>query len=421
MGIIYQIFLKNIRVYYRNKPSLFFSLLFPLVFIGVFGIAFQYGAPGNSPITIGVINLDQGIPGNTIVLSQNGSKLSGNYFSQEFIQILKNVKYEDNKTYAFDINLYNSSIQAQSDLLRRNILALVIIPSNFSLLMMSKIREFVEKNHINASLNGFPPTNYTSNIVVKGDSTLLGYTITSTIVSQIANSYVNFSQANSQRYVILEGTTQTKGITVFDLTTPGLLIFAILNNLGTITAVALMDKRFGFLDRLKLSKLKPWQYIFGFTLSQILVAFVQVPIMFFAAVLFGFQVTTQYLPAFVFIFFFALSVTGMGLFLASFISNPDSAGGISAIIGTPMAFLAGAFFQIPNPVIIGKGGILGDHIFRVFDFLPATPTLTGLRLLLIDGVPLQNLSFELSLVAALSILYFVIGLIFYARRHLRTN
>ena len=67
----------------RFKLTLFFSLVFPLIFIGVFGFAFQQSDPGNSTISIAYINYDDGIPEGVIVPSANGSLLSGYDRSEE--------------------------------------------------------------------------------------------------------------------------------------------------------------------------------------------------------------------------------------------------------------------------------------------------------------------------------------------------
>ncbi|MCI4317923.1 MAG: ABC transporter permease, partial [Thermoplasmata archaeon] len=51
-------FLVFARGYFRNPAALFFSLIFPIILIGMFGLIFS--APTNQAITVYTENLDHG-------------------------------------------------------------------------------------------------------------------------------------------------------------------------------------------------------------------------------------------------------------------------------------------------------------------------------------------------------------------------
>jgi ABC-type polysaccharide/polyol phosphate export permease len=84
-----------------------------------------------------------------------------------------------------------------------------------------------------------------------------------------------------------------------------------------------------------------------------------------------------------------------------------------------MAFLAGSFFIVPNPEIEWTSKILGGNSLRVLDFLPATPAVRLMRTILLGQQSLQNSWFDLVLLATLSAIYLIIGLLTYSRRHFR--
>ncbi len=56
-----------VRSYLRNPVALFFSLIFPIILISLFGLIFS--AVGNSPVSVQVLNLDHNSPGSVAFLA----------------------------------------------------------------------------------------------------------------------------------------------------------------------------------------------------------------------------------------------------------------------------------------------------------------------------------------------------------------
>jgi ABC-2 type transport system permease protein len=78
-------------------------------------------------------------------------------------------------------------------------------------------------------------------------------------------------------------------------------------------------------------------------------------------------------------------------------------------------FLSGMFFVLPPFTLFAVAG----HEIGVFGFLPATHGVLALQQVLIGGAGLDETGFRLVVMAALSILYFVIGVAIFGRRQMR--
>jgi len=418
----YLLYLSNLRVTSRVKIVLFFTIIFPLVFIGIFGIAFQAGDPSNTTIDLAVVNFDSRIPDDgNVYRNISGIMIADDYYSQSYLDILSTVTFEDNKTLIFEITQFNDIDSAMKRVEKRDYGALLVIPENFTTATLASRRSLFEAS-IPFDWSFYPLTNYTTVLSVRGDSTLVSYTIASTVIQAVTKGFFTLNMVEAiGATVSLDGTLTTSGLTVFDYTVPGLVIFAILSNLGTVTSSALRDMREGQFDRLKLTKMRASEYLLAIILSQLTVSVIQIPLMFAGAILFGFPISIKLLYAFIFGLLVSLSVSGIGILLAAFVRSIEAASALTGIVSTPMAFLAGAFFTMPNPALIPAGSILGSHEFGVFDLIPARPAITALRVVLLTDQGMAGVWYEFWLTTVLVIFYMILGIYLFSRKHLRAR
>ncbi|MCH8909024.1 MAG: ABC transporter permease, partial [Candidatus Heimdallarchaeota archaeon] len=83
--------------------------------------------------------------------------------------------------------------------------------------------------------------------------------------------------------------------------------------------------------------------------------------------MFGFPFSTRIIFAFIFVIFLSLAMSGIGIILASLAQDQNTVAGLANMIATPMAFLASAFFPMPNPTIITS--FIGGRTLGIFDLL----------------------------------------------------
>jgi ABC-2 type transport system permease protein len=68
----------------------------------------------------------------------------------------------------------------------------------------------------------------------------------------------------------------------------------------------------------------------------------------------------------------------LALIIASFTENDKQAVALSAMIAVPLSFLAGAFIALPRQVL----GTFGRRTYQIYDLLPWTHAISGLRAVL---------------------------------------
>jgi ABC-2 type transport system permease protein len=423
LKLIKQLTKSNILVYTRVKPAFFFTLIFPLVFVGIFGLAFQTSDPTNSTIDIGILNHDTGIPSNLTAFNLYGETVSGHYYSNSYINLLESITFENNETKIFKITNYSNQVQAIEDLNKRRIKLLLVIEDDFSLGVLTSWRLVLESNNFNHTWENYPQKDFKTQVELRGDPSLVSFTIGVSVINEINRVFfsagMNFENGVQ---TTIKPITDTQGLTQFDLIVPGLIIFAILSTLSTTASVALADVKYGQLDRLRLSKLQPREYLVAIIMAQLFISFLQIPILLLSSMIFGFRFSqTMFFSAYIFAMFVSFAISGLGILLAGLVKDQSAVVGLATMISTPMAFLAGAFFVVPNPTIISSGSIFGNNEFGLFDILPATTAISGLRLILVNNYTLMDVFFELIVTVILGLLYLAIGIVIYSRKHFRPN
>ena len=214
----------------------------------------------------------------------------------------------------------------------------------------------------------------------------------------------------------LDTNVAVEKFSMFDYILPGLVIFGIFQNLGVTASFVMRDVESGLLRRLRITKVRASEYTLSLVLSQLMIALVQIPIFFGVATLFGFPASSSLIYAFVFAILVSLSVTGLALIVASLAKDVQSASSMATMVAVPLSFLAGAFFGMPKIVLIEN--VMGDNSLELFDFISAKPAIEGLRMILVGGQSLGDVSYQLLMLSIMTIIYLTVGLFAYSRKHL---
>jgi ABC-2 type transport system permease protein len=195
--------------------------------------------------------------------------------------------------------------------------------------------------------------------------------------------------------------------TEFDVYAPGMMVFAILLIIPQTAMWVAREMRGGTLQRLRMTPLKSWQWLAGVGLAQMVVALLQVIVMFLAALGFGFQNHGSLLLAALICMALSLSSVGMGLLLAVFVQNDSQALNTGSVFTMLQVFFSGSFFAMPPLTLF----MIGPHTIGVFDILPASHALVALQQVLILGAGLEQVSFRTGMTVLLSLLFFAGGVI----------
>ncbi|MHA2107309.1 MAG: ABC transporter permease [Candidatus Hodarchaeales archaeon] len=435
----------------RMRISLVVLLALPAFMAFMFWFAFNSAGLGSTETYIlGVVNEDEGIADELaayfqVVNSVYDTGISNTTlthgFAHDFIQSLKSINYTNEQNTAdnipiFTIEEYDTSEIAlnnsnpNGDVESRDIDALLYFPRNYSNTTLSAVNN---ANFIQSGLyldeNPFwvgPPIPKSDNSELKivGDEGYTRYLIVKVILSKILTAFMenihNFQYSGGNvDYEI--NSVALKEYSIFDTIMPGILVFGILTQSGMLAAFLVSEfAETQTMTRVRLSLIKPWEYIMGVSIYQFIVSFFQMGILFVLPILLlGFRPAGSLIEGFLVLLVTTVFTTGLGFVLAGIFTSSDTAGQSSGFLMTPIAFMSGAFMEVPTitlfpSVIPTASGIPRDFI--LWDIIPTTHTVNALRSILLYEFSVTDVWGELMLLIIPSILLLVFGMIFYSKR-----
>lgn len=211
--------------------------------------------------------------------------------------------------------------------------------------------------------------------------------------------------------------TESGGTTEFDYAAPGVMVFAIMLLVAGTAMIVVGEHQAGTLQRLRLTAMTGTDLFAGVALSQMVLACVQVPVMFGVALALGYHASGSLLAALPVGLALSLGAVGLGLLVACVARNPTEAANLGAGVLLPVTFLSGAFFPIPDlPVLTVAGRDLGP-----WHLLPARHALTALRQQLSFGASLGSVAFELVMTLVLGLATLWIGAMVFERTRMRRD
>ncbi len=412
--------IKDLKEILRDRRGFFFILLFPMLLIVVFGFAFG-GSGGNTPHNLAIINYDQG----SVLNNQNVN------FGNNLIQMLENAKYSNSNVSLFNISQPSESY-ADQQLKQEKIDAELIIPQNFSQATVSLINNTILET-TNPLYTGSTP-NITSTLIIRGDTGYVNFGTTQGILAGILSQYKDGVVTSTQNSVrgtpgavptqylssTVEPIAGTANFNTFDFQAPGLIVFAIILLSTTIATSLTREIERGTLARLRLSKMRGFDLLFGGMIPWSLVVVAQVVILLIVAIAIGFSwqggINSILLAILVGVIGGIASIS-LAMIIASIAKNDRQAANLGTLIAVPISFLAGAFFPLPQESI---GTFMGQS-FQIYDILPWTNTIDALRTILTYGGGWNDISYQVGLGVLFTIILFVIGVALFSRTRLRAE
>jgi ABC-2 type transport system permease protein len=346
------------RRYFRDKTAIFFTVLFPLIFLFVFGSF----SKGGSEITFHVALINQ----------------SSSEFSKKFVEQTKN-----SKTFKLDSSV-TSMDQAEEKMSRSEVDATILLPPDFGDVK-----------------NGQYPSGqaviYYNPVNEQAAQTLLA-------VMQGKFEAINAQFVKVEKpFSVKSQSTDTKGLTRLDYTVAGLIGFSIigLGIFGPVNYFPEMKKQ-GVLRRLHITPLRTSQFFISSVLSNALIGLFSISIMIIVAStpLFGFHIVGNYIELAIFLIFGILTIFGIGLAIGGWAKNENQAAPLTNIIVFPMIFLSGTFFpRFTMP----------EWLQNVSAFLPLTPIIDGIRMIATEGKHLTDIGPQLGLIAVWAVVIYAIA------------
>jgi len=323
-----------IKIYYRDRQSLAFSLMFPLIFTGIF--LFSGGEP--DPTDIGLVNQSQ------------------DELSIKFVELVKE-KDIFAVTEGREDNL-------KEQLIAGDLTAMIIIPEDFNQSNTSKLRLLLDASQVRQ----------VDAIRDSLDSMFLSIERELRGMQPLFKLELEDVKARPQRYI--------------DFLLPGILAYMLMNLCIAGSGYNLVEyRRRGILKRLFVTPIKPKDFIISIVLARMFIVIIQLSVILGLAIgllkinilggiysLFGVVV----LGAFIFLC--------IGFFLGSLAKTQEAIRPIALLFTLPQLILSGIFFPISS---------LPTLIQPIAQALPLSVIASSMRDIANDGISLLAINFNL--------------------------
>ncbi|MDG6985470.1 MAG: ABC transporter permease [Nitrososphaerota archaeon] len=341
----------------RSREGFFFTLVFPIILILLFGAIFSGGSSG--PSTVYVQNLD------------------GGQVSTAFVSAL-------NSTTAVVLRPAPAGVNFSQYLSSHSSTDGIVIPQGFT-------TDFLSNHAVNVTVYGNPAS--TTSAVVFG------------ITSEIVNS---FNLHGSTGVIgVSQKTAVSSSYKYIDFLVPGLIGFAALTSpmfaITNLSSTYRRDKVFKLLSLTPLTKTE-WLmskiiwYIGTTTLSFILMSLVGIYV-------FGAHITLNWGIG-VFLVLGPFFFVSLGMLVGTISNTPESAAVVGNLVTFPMMFLSGTFFPVQS---------MPMYLQAIAHVLPLYYVIDGLTQVMIYG-NFGAAYFDMGLVLAISLVTFALAVKFFRWR-----
>lgn len=343
--------------FFRDPVAMFFTFLFPLLFLFVFGFIFK---GGDVSFDIAVINN------------------SNSEFANQFIDRLKE---NDN----FKINEEVTDLEHGKDLMGRGELDSILeLPQDFGV----------------PAENGIPSGQL--QVYYKESSPETGTAVASIMKGALDEINIQLTRVQPP-FTVEQKPTQTANLSQFDYTFSGLIGFSIMSlGIFGLANGFPADKKAGILRRLRATPLTAGQLIGATALEYLFIGGLSVLSMVLVGTfIFGFDMRGDWLTFAAYCLFGIIMMFGIGLAIGGWAKNENQSAPLSNLVSFPMMFLSGAF--IPR-------FIMPEFLQAITAFVPLTPVIDGLRLIMTENASLLQLGPQLAVMGVWTVLIYALAI-----------
>ncbi|MCX5998558.1 MAG: ABC transporter permease, partial [Chloroflexi bacterium] len=301
------VFKAYFKGFIRDKGALFFTFIFPIMFILIFGWAFQN--PGVQTFKVGLV--DQGSP------------QSAAFIEQGLVSIIVN---QDQKV--FEIKKGTQDELTES-LRKGDLAAVIVIPQTMDASLSQGQRADIE--------------------VYYDASRTSSQQILIPMLNQVINAIDRQLQGGSQLIGMAETSIQTPDLRYIDYLVPGILAMSLMFT-GVYAGLPIIQQRQAhIIKRLGATPLRRSMLVFGDLSFRMLgVLLTAGLIVLVGRLAFNVHMVGNWFSFCALVILGTLTFTSLGYLMAAFVKTEEAAIPIINVITMPMMFLSGTFFEVTN-------------------------------------------------------------------------
>ncbi|MCU0799835.1 MAG: ABC transporter permease [Candidatus Thermoplasmatota archaeon] len=303
---IWSVFLVNLRDFVRDKGGLFFTFLFPIILMLLFG--FIFSESDNVTYDIYLQDMDQ------------------TPMSQNLTVSLKGVR-------AFEVHVVGPD-RALDDLVEEEKAGfIIVIPEGYQ-----------ERLEENLQGNISVPVNLTLHMDRSQSSSQVKYSILASVVGQLNKVLTNTTDVMG---LSEGGTISPDDFEYIEFFIPGVIGLSVMSGavFGTIFGDTELKKK-GIFRKLSTTPITRGEWILSTMLFQLfLAAITAIVILVVGWIVFGARLHMNPIAALI-IIFEAFAFTGLSMLVVRFVKDAQAAAALANAITFPMMFLSGSFFDV---------------------------------------------------------------------------
>ncbi len=362
MKSIFKLFFCDLKTFVRDKQALFWTILFPIMFVIIFSLI-DFEKMGTSHLA---------------VIDQAKSDESSSFVEGlKKIEILRIHQDEPNVT------------KTKESLGKGDLDFILIIPESFK---RPKKEEFPVRGNLQRTEEipqelSIPIEVYYDETNAQLNPLIFG------ILDQFV-AYANLKAVGAPELFFLDKKSlKSRNIDYLDILIPGILAMAIMMSAVTGIASDIAEAREKkILKRLFATPLKTSHFLIAQIGGFLVISVIQVTIiLFISIVVFKVTFVGSYLLVFVVALFGCALFLNIGFIIAGLVKSTRAVESVAMLVTMPMLFLSGTFFPKETmPKIMAS----------VVDYLPLTPLIDALRKISIEGSDLFDLRRQLLFLGA---------------------
>ncbi len=345
-----------IKRFSRDPVALFFTFLFPLLFLFVFGSLFR-----NTDVSfdIAVINHSQ------------------TEFSKDFIK-------QATKDNVFKVKEDIKDLDAAKEKMGRGeIDSIIELPKEFGL----PNKDMLPSGDVLVYVDQASPES--------------GRTVAS-VMTGVLDGINGQLTKTADPLRVKQQATKTTNLSRFDYLLSGMLGFSIMSlGIFGLANGFPSDKKTGVLRRLRATPLTASQLVLGTLLNYALVGLLSLTIMFVAGLtVFDFNMRGDYLSLILFSIVGIVVMFGFGLAIGGWAKNENQSAPLSNLVAFPLMFLSGVFFP---------RFLMPEWLQSVTAYLPLSPIVDGMRYIMTEGQTIFDLGPQLLILAVWAVVIYALS------------
>lgn len=370
MSIIFSVFKFNLLRLFRNFKSSGIMFILPIVFMGVFALAF--GQSTQLSFSTGIF------------ISEDVKS-----YAPDFKKILSDIS-NDEKEIEMKLSEYASEDILKSDIREGK------VDSGIS----------VTKREISA------PSELPFQVAI-----IVKETDNNTLPITAILQNVAYGTTVSQSPVDVQSLNKNAGeaVSVFNILAPGLMIYGLLILIPGIaeTFTSITEKNYVF--RILNSKATSSEIIAGSVLYYLVISVIQLLILYLTASLFGYNATGSVFIALIPGLLTAVFAIGLGILIGSFSRRVDTATNLGTMVSIVLGFFSGSFINGIGKVFEFE---LWGRIWQFNDLIPSKWGTVAIEKILTENKGIADIQTELLILAISGIVLLALSIVVYQKRQL---